>query len=108
MLGVIGLDTGFPKYPGHVRNPSTFRFPITVEAVKGATTERLVGQADASLEDLFVGAAKRLVDQGATVITGGCGYMILFQKAIAAAGFCRINDSRPAENALPGFQAARR
>ncbi len=23
-------------------------------------------------------------------------------------GFCRINDSRPAENALPAFQAARR
>ncbi|WP_244869947.1 hypothetical protein [Paraburkholderia aspalathi] len=45
----------------------------------------MVGQSDPALEGLFVLAAQRLVEQGATVITGGCGYMILFQKTIAAA-----------------------
>lgn len=85
MLGIIGLDTEFPKIPGHVRNPTTFDFPTLVEPVPGATTERMVGQADPALGAMFVAAARKLVGRGASVITGGCGYMILFQTRIANA-----------------------
>lgn len=85
MLGIIGLDTHFTKPPGHIRNPDTFAFPTIQAAVEGATTRRMVQMADRDLLAPFTKAAQDLEARGATAITGGCGYMALFQSQVAHA-----------------------
>jgi hypothetical protein len=84
-IGVIGLETIFTKIPGHIRNPSTFGFPVIYEVVQGATAERVVTQADPSLIEPFCLAAQKLQARGAAAITTGCGFLVLFQKQLADA-----------------------
>ena len=84
-IGVIGLETIFTKIPGHIRNPSTFDFPVIYEVVEGATAERVVTQADPSLIEPFCAAAQKLQARGAAAITTGCGFLVLFQKQLADA-----------------------
>ena len=84
-IGVIGLETAFTKIPGHIRNPSTFDFPVIYEVVQGATAERVVTQADPSLIEPFCLAAQKLQARGAAAITTGCGFLVLFQKQLAEA-----------------------
>jgi Asp/Glu/hydantoin racemase len=84
-VGVIGLETIFTKIPGHIRNPSTFDYPVIYEVVRGATAERVVTQADPSLIEPFRAAARKLQARGAAAITTGCGFLVLFQKQLADA-----------------------
>ncbi|HEY0167453.1 MAG TPA: aspartate/glutamate racemase family protein [Jatrophihabitans sp.] len=84
-IGVIGLETIFTKIPGHIRNRSTFGFPVLYEVVRGATAERVVTQADPSLIEPFCRAAQKLQARGAAAITTGCGFLVLFQKQLADA-----------------------
>ncbi|MDP9862097.1 MULTISPECIES: aspartate/glutamate racemase family protein [Streptosporangium] len=85
MIGVLCLDTSFTKIPGHIRNPTTFGFPVTYKVVEGATPERVVSQADPRLLEPFVHAAQELQARGAAAITGACGFLVLFQERLAAA-----------------------
>jgi len=84
-IGVIGLDTSFTKIPGHIRNPATFGFPVAYEVVAGATAERVVTRADPTLLEPFVEAARRLESRGVGAITTACGFLVLFQRELAAA-----------------------
>jgi hypothetical protein len=83
MIGVLCLDTSFEKIPGHIRNPSTFDFPVVYRVVEGATPERVVSQADPRLLDPFIEAARDLEAQGVAAITGACGFLVLFQQRLA-------------------------
>jgi len=83
MIGVLCLDTSFEKIPGHIRNPSTFDFPVIYRVVEGATPERVVSQADPRLLDPFIEAARDLEAQGVAAITGACGFLVLFQQRLA-------------------------
>src|SRR5437868_4837290 len=84
MIGVLCLETSFTKIPGHIRNPATFDFPVIYQVVKGATPERVVTQADPTLLEPFVQAARDLEARGAMAITGACGFLVLFQERLAA------------------------
>lgn len=84
-IGVICMDTSFTKIPGHIRNRATFDFPVDYEVVRGATAERVVNQADPSLLEPFIGAARALEARGAAAITSGCGFLVLFQRQLADA-----------------------
>jgi hypothetical protein len=84
-IGVLCLDTSFTKIPGHIRNRSTFRFPVDYQVVAGATPDRVVNQADPALLDPFIGAARELQARGAAAITSACGFLVLFQKQLADA-----------------------
>lgn len=85
MLGLIMLDTTFPRIPGDVGNPETFSFPVRVEKVPGATVDRVVKQSDDSLLAPFVDAARRLEQAGATFIGTSCGFLAMFQQELAEA-----------------------
>jgi aspartate/glutamate racemase len=85
VIGVLGLDTSFPKIPGHIRNPATFDFPVAYKVVAGATAERVVRQADPRLLEPFVEAARELEAEGAAAITSACGFLALFQRELADA-----------------------
>jgi hypothetical protein len=84
-IGVLCLDTAFDKIPGHIRNPSTFDFPVDYEVVVGATPERVVARADPALLRPFVDAARALEARGCAAITGACGFLVLFQRELADA-----------------------
>jgi len=84
-VGVLCLDTAYPKIPGHIRNPGTFGFPVVYRVVEGATPERVVGQADPRLLQPFVGAARELEAEGVAAITTSCGFLAIFQRELADA-----------------------
>jgi Asp/Glu/hydantoin racemase len=84
-IGVLCLDTSFTKIPGHIRNPCTFDFPVRYQVVAGATPERVVSQADPSLLEPFISAARELQAAGVAAITGACGFLVLFQQQLADA-----------------------
>jgi hypothetical protein len=84
-IGVLCLDTSYPKIPGHIRNPATFGFPVTYKVVAGATAERVVRQADPRLLEPFIRAAQELERDGAAAITGACGFLAIFQRQLADA-----------------------
>ncbi|MFG1793241.1 aspartate/glutamate racemase family protein [Nocardia sp. NPDC049149] len=84
-IGVLCLDTQFTKIPGHIRNPTTFDFPVVYQAVHGATPQRMVTEADPTLLEPFIIAAKELEARGVAAITSGCGFLVLFQQQLAEA-----------------------
>jgi Asp/Glu/hydantoin racemase len=84
-IGVICMDSTFTKVPGHIRNRTTFEFPVLYHVVEGATAHRVVVQADPGLIEPFCRAARDLQARGAAAITSGCGFLVLFQRELADA-----------------------
>ena len=82
-LGVLALETYYGKLPGHIRNASTFRFPVIYRVIKGATAKRVVDEADPELLNPFIDAARELEREGVMAITGSCGFLALFQEELA-------------------------
>ena len=84
-IGVISLESYFPKPDGHIKHPASFDFPVLYKTVKGATIERLITEQDPSLLEPFINAAKELEKEGVKAITGSCGFLALHQQTIADA-----------------------
>jgi len=84
-IGVLCLDSLFPKPPGHIKNPSGLNFSVIYETVRGATVKELVSNPSVEFIAPFIDAAKRLEAEGVRAITGSCGFFALFQKELAAA-----------------------
>ena len=82
-IGILCLETYYGRPPGHIRNASTFKFPIMYRIVKGATARRVVKEADRELLDPFIRAARELEQEGVLAITGSCGFLALFQQELA-------------------------
>ena len=84
-IGIICLDSKFPKPSGHIRNPTTFKFPTIQHVVKGVDVKKLLFERTPELIEPFVQAAKELEQSGVEAISGSCGFLALYQKEIAAA-----------------------
>jgi hypothetical protein len=85
VLGVLMLDTRFPRLLGDIGNPRTFDFPVRYQEVRGASPRRVVRESDPSLLQPFIAAGRSLVRDGATAITTSCGFLMLFQQALQEA-----------------------
>ena len=85
MIGIILLDTVFPRLPGDIGNPETFPFPVLYEKVDVALPSRVVRDRDLALLSPFIEAAKTLERKGAKAITTSCGFLALWQKEMASA-----------------------
>ena len=83
-LGIIMLDTTFPRPPGDVGNPASWPFPVLYRTVSGATAHRVVSGQDGPLLDAFVAAGEDLHRAGACAVTTSCGFLVLRQQALAA------------------------
>ncbi|MFM2281055.1 MAG: hypothetical protein RLZZ444_3286 [Pseudomonadota bacterium] len=83
-IGVIMLDTAFPRPPGDVGNPATFGGRVLYEIVDGATASRVIYGApgDPELLEGFLAARDRLVARGALAITTSCGVLAGHQTAL--------------------------
>jgi hypothetical protein len=84
-IGIMVLNTRFPRIPGDIGNASTFDFPVRIRVVSGATAQRIVQDGDASLLPEFIEAAKELEGAGVRAITTSCGFLICFQEALSGA-----------------------
>lgn len=84
-VGVLTLDTVFPRIPGDVGNATTFDFPVRFSVVRGASPKRVVHEQDPALLKPFIDAAQELEAAGCRAITTTCGFLALFQKEMAAA-----------------------
>ena len=83
-IGILCLDTLFPKPPGQLRNPLTFDFPVVCRVLRGVGAKEILSSTSAQLETLFVDAARELERDGVKAIAGSCGFMARFQSQIAA------------------------
>lgn len=84
-VGILMLDTRFPRIPGDMGNALTWPFPVLYKVVRGATPDQVVRHSADGLAELFIDAAKDLVADGADGITTNCGFLALFQDQISAA-----------------------
>ena len=84
-LGLLMLDTRFPRPPGDIGHPQTFTFPVRRIVVDRATPQQVVRKDAAGLEQAFIDAARSLIDAGAVAIGTSCGFLGLHQQRLAAA-----------------------
>ncbi len=84
-IGIIMLDTVFPRIPGDVGNPATFSFPLLYKVVKGANPTRVVKDADPLLLQLFIDAAGDLEREGVKAIATSCGFLAVFHRELVNA-----------------------
>ena len=85
-LGILMLDTRFPRPPGDVGNANTWPFPTQYRIVRGADTSRIMGEhPDPTLLEPFLEAARDLEAHGVRAITTSCGFLAVFQRELAAA-----------------------
>jgi hypothetical protein len=82
-LGILMLDTQFPRIAGDLGNPETFPFPVLIARIAGATPERVVDKKAAGLLEPFVAGGEALIRAGATGIATTCGFLSLFQRPLA-------------------------
>jgi hypothetical protein len=83
-IGVIMLETRFPRPVGDIGNPDPFGGRALYEIVPGAVVDRVVRaqSPDPALVAPFVAARDRLVRAGAKLVTTSCGFLIRFQAAL--------------------------
>lgn len=87
-LGILMLDTRFPRPPGDIGNPETFlrnSIPARFRVMEGASPRRIVKEADPALLQPFVDAALQFVEEGAVMITTSCGFLAAYQNILAEA-----------------------
>ena len=84
-LGILMLETQFPRIPGDIGNALTFPFPVRYRVVRGASPDRVVRRRAEGLLPAFIDAARELVADGADGITTNCGFLSVFQNEIADA-----------------------
>ena len=84
MLGILTLDTAFPRIPGDVGASDTFAFPVRHATVAGAFVDDVVHRGDNTLLPQFVDAANALVEDGCIGIATTCGFLVRWQRELAA------------------------
>lgn len=83
-IGILMMDSHFPRIPGDIGNATTFPFPVRYEIVKGADIANVVTSQSSEILDRMIQGAKKLESEGVRAITGSCGFLAIWQKEIAA------------------------
>lgn len=81
-VGMLLLETRFPRIPGDGGNAATWPFPVLWHVVSGATPDRVVRDRGGVVED-FVAAGRELAALGADGIITNCGFLVLYQDRLA-------------------------
>ena len=86
VLGIIMLDTQFPRPLGDVGNTQTFGVSVHHEKVKGIWPAKVVTSAaslrQARLVPAFQGIVRGMQMRGVQAITTSCGFLVLLQKEL--------------------------
>ncbi len=85
-IGVLMLDTIFPRIPGDIGNAKSYTVPVRYKVVKNADPSRIMGiDPDSELLQPFIEAARELESEGVKAITTSCGFLAAFQRELADA-----------------------
>ncbi len=84
-VGILMLDTRFPRIPGDMGNATTFPFPVRYHRVQGANPDLVVRRGAEGLLPAFVDGARQLEREGVGAVTTNCGFLVKFQRELAAA-----------------------
>jgi hypothetical protein len=84
-LGLLMLDTRFPRVPGDVGHAATFSFPVRRLTVAGAAPASVVRGSDPRALAPFIAAGAELVRGGVAAIATSCGFLALWQSELQAA-----------------------
>lgn len=84
-VGILMLETQFPRIPGDMGNAATWPFPVHYRVVRGATPDGVVRGNPTALRDAFINAGRDLVAMGCDGLTTNCGFLSVFQSDLAAA-----------------------
>lgn len=86
-LGILSLDTAFPRIVGDAGNPDSYPFEARVQVVPEAFATGIVSDSppDACILDAFIAAAQALERDGARAIVSTCGFLIHAQARVAEA-----------------------
>ncbi len=84
-IGILMLDTRFPRPLGDIGHKDSFRGPVLYRRVAKASAVQAVRGDTEALLDPFIASARQLVEEGAELIGTSCGFLSLFQDAMQAA-----------------------
>src|SRR3954463_5867641 len=85
-LGILMLDTRFPRIEGDIGNPASFDFPVIFRTMNGIGS----GDAGAAHPDrprvlaALKANAEALAAEGAAGLSTSCGFLALYQKELEA------------------------
>lgn len=89
VVGVVMLDTQFPRPPGDVGNLASWNAPVNLQVVRGVWPDKVVQSAKGlragRVVPGFVAVVRGLEKKGVSVITTSCGFLVLLQKELQAA-----------------------
>jgi hypothetical protein len=83
-VGILMLDTRFPRIAGDMGNAGTFPFPVRYHRVAGADPDLVVRRGAEGLLPDFVAGARALEHEGVGAITTNCGFLVKYQCELAA------------------------
>jgi Asp/Glu/hydantoin racemase len=83
-VGILVLETKFPRIPGDMANATTWDFPVLYKIIKNAAPDKVVRKGAQGLLDRFIKGAQELEKEGVRAITTNCGFLALFQSELAA------------------------
>jgi Asp/Glu/hydantoin racemase len=86
-LGILSLDTAFPRIAGDAGNPMSYPFSARMHVVERADASVIVSDNPPPQEmlDAFIRAAKQLEFEGAAALVSTCGFLVHAQAEIARA-----------------------
>ena len=84
-VGILMLETQFPRIYGDMGNAMTWDFPVQYRVVDGATPDKVVRSKPTELTENFIEAGRELVRSGCDGITTNCGFLSLIQDEIKQA-----------------------
>src|SRR5947207_14562902 len=83
-VGILMLDTRFPRIPGDMGNATTFPFPVRYHRGQGANPDLVVRRAAEGWLPAFVDVARPLERKDAGAVTTSCGFPVILQREPAA------------------------
>jgi hypothetical protein len=85
-LGMLMMDTKFPRALGDIGNAATWPMSVTYRVVKGAVPERLAQpEPDPQLLEPFIDGVRALEADGVRAILTSCGFLAAYQRELANA-----------------------
>lgn len=84
-LGLLMMDTKFPRALGDIGNAGTWPFPVAYRVVRGAVPEKLArADPNPSLLQPFIDGVRELAAEGVGAVATSCGFLAVYQRELAA------------------------
>ncbi|MEO1733550.1 MAG: aspartate/glutamate racemase family protein [Pseudomonadota bacterium] len=103
MIGILMLDTAFPRVIGDIGNPESFDFPVRYHVVPGASPDAIVRGDTAPWVQRFIEAGRALVAEGCTSLVTTCGFLTLLRDEVSTA--CGVPVVSSSLELVPGLLA---